>query len=42
MPTRYVLLAFDNGEDDTWFYLTASNFKPQEEKNGRVEPRPRR
>jgi hypothetical protein len=21
-----VLLAFDNGEDDTWFYLTPSNY----------------
>jgi hypothetical protein len=29
MSTSYVLLAFDNGKDDTWFYLTASNYNNQ-------------
>jgi hypothetical protein len=27
MSTSFVLLAFDNGEPDIWFYLTASNYK---------------
>jgi hypothetical protein len=26
MSTGYVLLAIDNGEDDTWFYLTPANY----------------
>jgi len=26
MSTSYVLLAFDNGEEDTWFYLTPANY----------------
>ena len=26
MHTSYVLLGFDNGEEDTWFYLTPANY----------------
>jgi hypothetical protein len=29
MSTSYVLLACDNGKDDIWFYLTASNYNNQ-------------
>jgi hypothetical protein len=27
MSTSYVLLAFDNGEPDYWFYLSPANYK---------------
>jgi hypothetical protein len=39
MSTSYVLLAFDNGEDDPWFYLSPALY---EEKNGRLGPQRRR
>jgi hypothetical protein len=26
MSTSFVLLAFDNGEQDIWFYLSPSNY----------------
>jgi hypothetical protein len=40
MSTSFVLLAFDNGEPDIWFYLSPANYNKK--KNGRLEPRPRR
>jgi hypothetical protein len=36
----YVLLAFDNGEPDIWFYLSPGKYK-KKKKNGRLEPQRR-
>jgi hypothetical protein len=38
MSTGYVLLAIDNGEDDTWFYLNPSKYNKKKMGGWRLGP----